>query len=208
MRMTVLLTILLLLLGGEAFGADLHFGVDVSGAYVPDAKAYSNGKRKEQNFRYHGTRAAAMFHFPFQYKDVKGSVGPYAQQQVLRNNYEETAANGTQGEETITMTGGGIQGILVSQWTGNLHLALALGGAKVDIEQTGDTPKSQSYPFSGEGKLALGVGPMVGVSGVFLRAEYQMVALWNGKSTSGEDEKLRNAWVESLAPVLGFLLAF
>ncbi len=201
---------LTLLLASEALAASSSSGgVDVSGAYVSDAVAYSNGQRGHQNFRYDGARSTVMLH---QYGNAKGSCGPYAQQQVLTNKFKEDTASGGKGTETLTMTGGGLAGVLVSDMTGNLQVNMALGVSRVDIVQSGDTPKTQAYPFAAEAKLGLGVGPMLGASGFFVRAEYQMVALWNGKTISGgegaEDEKLRNAWVENWAPVLGFLISF
>lgn len=187
-------------------------GVDVSGAYVGNAVAYSNGQRGQQNFRYEGARATVMLHVPLQYGKAKGTCGPYVQQQVLTNKYKEDMANGEKGTETLTMTGGGLAGVLVSDGTGNLQVNMALGVSRVDIVQTGDTPKTQVYPYAAEAKLGLGVGPMLGGSGFFFRTEYQMMALWNGKTVSGgenaEDEKLRNAWVEDWSPVVGFMLGF
>ncbi len=193
-----------------AHAAASNGGIDVSGAYVSDARAYNNGQRGQADFRYHGSRAGVMLHVPLQYGNAKGTLGPYAQQQVLTNNFTEETAAGEKATETLTMTGAGLAGVLVSELTGNLQISLAVGVSRVEIEQTGDTPKTQTYPYAAEGKLGVGVGPMLGASGFFLRAEYQMMALWNGKTTSGEGEgeKLRNVWVENWAPVLGFMLGF
>lgn len=202
--------ILLFLAPASALAASSSGGIDVSGAYVSDARAYNNGQRGQADFRYHGARAGVMVHIPLQYGNAKGTIGPYAQQQVLTNNYTEETAAGEEATETLTMTGAGLAGVLVSDTTGNLQVSLGLGVSRVDIEQTGDTPKTQTYPYAAEGKLAVGAGPMLGSSGFFLRAEYQLMALWNGKTTSGEGEgeKLRNVWVENWAPVLGFMLGF
>lgn len=212
MSMTRLLPALLAFASSGAWAASSSSGgFDVSGAYVADAVAYANGQRGAEEFRYHGSRAAFMLHVPLQYGKAKGTCGPYVQQQVLNNYFEEDSATGEKGTETMTMTGGGLAGVLVSDLTGNLQVNLALGVSRVDIVQTGDTPKKQVYPFSGEGKLGVGVGPMLGASGFFLRAEYQMMALWNGKTVEGGEgaaEKLRNVWVENGAPVIGYMVGF
>lgn len=189
-------------------------GVDLSGAYIYDAQAYANGQKNEQKFHYRGNRITLALDIPLQYKDAKGTIGPYGQQQVLVNNFEEENPNGGKGTETITMTGAGLQGVLVSDWVGNLHMSLAIGVSRVEIKQTGETPKTQLFPYAGEAKFGLGFGPSLAESGFFGRLEYQMVALWNGKTTRGgsdqgeDSEKLRNGWIEDWAPVVGYIVSF
>ncbi len=186
-------------------------GLEVAGAYVVDAHAYDNGHREdaEQGFHFHGNRVTTTLQVPFQYKDAQGICGVYAEYQQLVNNYHEAAAaDGSKGGETMTMSGGGLSATLIAPIFVNLQTSLAVGVLTTKIEQTGKTPKSQAYPFAGEARFGLGAGPMLGASGVFFRVEYQAVALWNGKPTDGSTDKLRNAWVESYAPAVGFLLSF
>lgn len=180
--MQILSTFLLLclaLFAGPARADGEYVSLDAS--YTPNLLFTAEGSSKK--FGFSGGRADLDLHLPFFTRQdgflvswgLYGTVGAYKNSHTLG-----------EAKETLKAQGGGLSVNFCTKQIPNLHLFGSAGYAAMALEQSGEARRSQK--FGGlDFRIGLGVGPMVGASGIYVRVNAQIYAA-TGKENGSEQE--------------------
>ncbi len=178
-NLSAFLLLCLALLATSARGEGEYVSLDAS--YTPNLSFTAEGSPKK--FGFSGGRADLDLHLPFFARQdgflvswgIYGTAGAYKNAHTLG-----------EAKETLTARGGGFSMNFCTKQIPNLHLFANVGYAAMSLEQTGEAKRSQK--FGGlDLRLGLGIGPMVGASGIYFRVNAQLYVA-TGKEKGSEQE--------------------
>jgi hypothetical protein len=117
----------------------------------------------------------------------------------LENDYYETDPSGAKAKEVMKSQGIGLG--LVGHDPGLcLALAVVVGVERLYINQSGDTPRAQKYPYGFSSRVGLGVSPLKGPIALDLRVDWIFKHFPTTKSGS---DSLKAIEQQSFSPTIG-----
>lgn len=195
--------------GGGSKGGGGGSGNTVVGFEVGrhlNSQIWVQGKKETSTYSYTGT-SWLLFATQPPSKSTERNVAPPTIAfwgDVLENKYSVKDPSGTKVKEVVKTQGIGM-GIIERDVTTGLGFALIGGIERAFISQTGDTPRSQRYPFGLGARAGIGWSPFKPDWSPYMRVDYTFkhfpTATWNGQA-------LKPIQVQSFVPCLGFTVAF
>ena len=175
-------------------------GVDVG--YHPYAQTWAQGHKSDDTYTYTGTSwLAYVTSFDIKKENIAKFIPPTIAVwgDTLTNTYNETDSSGAQAKETITTQGIGL-GLIHHESDYGVSFAGIVGLERARIEQTGDTPRSQKYPYGFSSRLGLGWAPIHSWLAVEVRVDW---VFKHFPSTRSHDDNLKAMQQQSFVPMLG-----
>ena len=191
--------------GAKSSGGDHPvFGFEV-GRHT-DTQIWVQGKKESTTYSFSGSSWLLFATRPPNKAGEKNVVPPTIALwgDVLVNNYTTKDPSGTAVKEVVKTQGLGL-GLIERDATTGFGYAFIGGVERAFISQTGDTPRSQRYPYGIGVRAGLGWSPFKPDWSPYLRVDYIFKhfpsATWNGQA-------LKPIEVQSYVPCLGFSISF
>jgi hypothetical protein len=181
--------------GGSKASAGLEAG------YHPFSQSWVPGEKDQANYI---SRGAGWLFYLTSHEGPKSalsfSVPTFAiWGDVLENTYVETDPSGAKSKEVIKSQGLGL-GYVGHDPTTRIALSVLIGVERMYIDQSGDTPRSQKYPYGFSSRLGLGYRAIAGTFAVDLKVDWRFKHFPSTKSGSDSLKALRQ---QSFSPVIG-----
>jgi hypothetical protein len=118
---------------------------------------------------------------------------------LLTNTYHATDPSGAAAKETIRTQGAGMGAVGVDTSSGVSYAGL-VGVERAELNQSGDTPRTQKYPYGLSCRFGLGYAPIHGAFSLDMRVDW-VFKHFPSKQSNGDSLKVMQQ--QSFLPMIG-----
>lgn len=182
-------------------GKSFNYGAGANFGYHPVAQTWVQGQRDDATYTYTGYSWLAYFTNLEPKKNGGGFTPPTFAiwGDVLTNTYDESDPSGSKAKEVIKTQGLGL-GLIHRDSTSGIAGAFLIGLERAYLDQSGDTPRSQKYPYGVSSRVGLGWSPIRSNLAIDLRVDW---VFKHFPSTQSNGDNLKVMQQQSFVPMVG-----
>ena len=183
-------------------GGSMKNSAGIEVGFHPKAQTWVQGQKETAHFSYTGYSWLAYLTSTDSKKDggLTMSVPSIAVWgDFLTNTYHTTDPSGASAKETIRTQGAGMGYVGVHTGSG-FSMATLVGVERAELNQSGDTPRTQKYPYGFSSRLGIGYAPIHGAFSLDARVDW-VFKHFPSKLSNGDSLKVMQQ--QSFVPMVG-----